>query len=137
MICSFNFLIFLVVCLNIYTVINIKILTKSNQQTQSYKFTSHMGSFSFCGFDHRDAWKLHTNIIWSKCSTDLPVVYGTTLRQVWLYIVYDEVCQWLAAGQWFSPVISVIFINKTDCNFITKILLKVVLNNKVLINILF
>jgi hypothetical protein len=41
-------------------------LTNSNQQTQSYKFTS----FSLCGFDHRDAWNLHTNIIWSKRSTD-------------------------------------------------------------------
>ena len=66
MICLFNFLIFLAVCLNISTVINIKILTNSNQQTQSYKFTS----FSFCGFDHRDAWNLHTNIIRSKHSTD-------------------------------------------------------------------
>jgi hypothetical protein len=37
MICSFNFLIFLAVCLNISTVINIKILTNSNQQIQSYK----------------------------------------------------------------------------------------------------
>jgi hypothetical protein len=52
-------------CLNISIVINIKILTNSNQQTQSYKFTSHIA-----GFDHRDAWNLHTNIIWSKCSTD-------------------------------------------------------------------
>ena len=69
MICSFNFLIFLAVCLNISTVINIKILTNFNQQTQSYKFTSHIAAF-LCGFDHRDAWNLHTNIIWSKRSTD-------------------------------------------------------------------
>ena len=45
MICSFNFLIFLAVCLNISTVINIKILTDSNQQTPSYKFTSHIAAF--------------------------------------------------------------------------------------------
>ena len=45
MICSFNFLIFLAVCLNISTVINIKILTNSNQQIQSYKFTSHIAAF--------------------------------------------------------------------------------------------
>ena len=37
--CSFNFLIFLAVCLNISTVINIKILTNSNQQT------SHIAAF--------------------------------------------------------------------------------------------
>ena len=33
------------VWLYISTVINIKILTNSNQQTQSYKFTSHMAAF--------------------------------------------------------------------------------------------
>ena len=63
------FLFFLAVCLNISTVINIKILTNSSQQTQSYKFTSHIAAF-LCGFDHRDAWNLYTNIIWSKRSTD-------------------------------------------------------------------
>jgi hypothetical protein len=30
---------------NISTVINIKMLTNSNQQTQSYKFTSHIAAF--------------------------------------------------------------------------------------------
>jgi hypothetical protein len=69
LICSFNFLIFVAVCLNISTVININILTNSNQQTQSYKFTSHIAAF-LSGFDHRDAWNLHTHIIWSKRLTD-------------------------------------------------------------------
>ena len=32
-------------CLNISTVINVKILTNSNQQTQSYQFTSHIEAF--------------------------------------------------------------------------------------------
>ena len=36
----------------------------------------------------------------------------------------DQVCQWLAAGQWFSPVS---FTNKTDRYDITEILLKVAL----------
>ena len=40
-----NLLIFLAVCLNISTVINIKVLTNSNQQTQSYWFTSHIAAF--------------------------------------------------------------------------------------------
>jgi hypothetical protein len=40
-------LIFLTVCLNISTVINIKILTNSYQQTQSYKFTSHITAFLY------------------------------------------------------------------------------------------
>jgi hypothetical protein len=33
------------VCLNISTVINIKILANSNQQIQSYRFTSHIAAF--------------------------------------------------------------------------------------------
>ena len=37
----------------------------------------------------------------------------------------DKVCQWLATGQWFSPVSST---NKTDRHVITEILLKVALN---------
>jgi hypothetical protein len=40
----------------------------------------------------------------------------------------DEVCQWLEAGWWFSPVTAVSSINKTDRHGITEILLKVVLN---------
>jgi hypothetical protein len=36
---------FLTVCWNISTVINIKILTNSNQQTQSYEFASHIAAF--------------------------------------------------------------------------------------------
>ena len=39
--------------------------------------------------------------------------------------LYDKVCQWLATGQWFSPVSST---NKTDCHDITEKLLKVSLN---------
>ena len=77
MICSFNFLIFLAVCLNISTAINIKILANSNQQTRGYKFTS---IFSLCGFDHRDAWNLHTNIIWSKRSTDFKELSPCSVR---------------------------------------------------------
>jgi hypothetical protein len=37
----------------------------------------------------------------------------------------DKVCQWLAAGQWFSLVT---YTNKTDGHDITEILLKVALN---------
>jgi hypothetical protein len=45
LICSFNFLILLAVCLNISAVINIKIFTNCKQQTPSYKFTSHIAAF--------------------------------------------------------------------------------------------
>jgi hypothetical protein len=40
----------------------------------------------------------------------------------------EKVCQWLAAGQWFSPGTLVSSTNKTDRNDITEILLKVALN---------
>ena len=40
----------------------------------------------------------------------------------------DEVCQWLAAGWWFSPGSPVSSTNKTDSHDIHEILLKVVLN---------
>ena len=42
--------------------------------------------------------------------------------------ICDKVCQWLAAGQWFSPGTPVSSYNKTDCHNITEILLKVELN---------
>jgi len=40
----------------------------------------------------------------------------------------DKVCQWLVAGQWFSPGTPVSSTNKTDRHDITEILLKVALN---------
>jgi hypothetical protein len=39
-----------------------------------------------------------------------------------------KVCQWLAAGWWFSPGTPVSSTNKTDSHDITEILLKVALN---------
>ena len=40
----------------------------------------------------------------------------------------DKVCQWLAAGRWFSPGTPVSSTNKNDRHDITKIVLKGVLN---------
>jgi hypothetical protein len=40
----------------------------------------------------------------------------------------DKVCQWLAAGLWFSPGTPVSSTNKTYLHGITDILLKVALN---------
>ena len=58
--------------------------------------------------------------------------------QLWVWIqsrrgiidptLCDKVCQWLAAGQCFSPGTLVSSTNKTDCHNITEILLKVALN---------
>ena len=78
MICSFNFL---TVCLNTSTVINIKILTISNQQTQSYKFTSHIAAFlsvvlitEMLEICIQTSYDQNVQLIIKSC---LPVVYGT------------------------------------------------------------
>ena len=84
MICSFNFFIFLAVCLNISTVINIKILTNSNQQTQIYKLTSHIAAFlsvvlitEMIEICIQISYDQNVQLILKSW---LPVVYGTTLR---------------------------------------------------------
>ena len=84
MICSFNFLIFLSVCLNIFTVINIKILTNSNQQTRRYKFTSHISAFlsvvlitEMLEICIQTSYDQNVQLI---LKSFLPVVYGTNLR---------------------------------------------------------
>jgi hypothetical protein len=46
---------------------------------------------------------------------------------------YNIMCQWLAAGLWFSPGTPVSSTNKTDRHFIAEILLKVELNTIILI----
>ena len=43
-------------------------------------------------------------------------------------ILCDKVCQWLAAGWWFSLGTLVSSTNKTDCHDVTEIVLKVALN---------
>ena len=43
-------------------------------------------------------------------------------------LLYDKVCQRLAAGMWFSPFIPVSSTNKTDRDDIIEILLKVAVN---------
>jgi hypothetical protein len=46
----------------------------------------------------------------------------------------DKVCQWLAAGRWFSLGTPASTTNKTDCHEIAEILLKVALNTLTLSN---
>ena len=48
--------------------------------------------------------------------------------EVYSTILCDKVCQWLATGRWFSPGTLVSSTNKTDCQNITEILSRVVLN---------
>ena len=51
-----------------------------------------------------------------------------SMRGVLDTTICDKVCQWVAAGQWFSPGTPVSSINKTDRQDITEILLKVALS---------
>jgi hypothetical protein len=93
LICSINFLIFLAVCLNISTVINIKILANSNQQTQSYKFTSHITAFlsvvliiEMLEICIQTSYDQNVQLI---LKSYLPVVLGTTLNcQICVWNIY-------------------------------------------------
>ena len=66
------------------------------------------------------------NYLCNQCLSPLTLWVRTTIRQGVLdTTLYDEVFQWLGAGQWFSLVSST---NKTDCQDISEIMLKVALN---------
>ena len=72
-------------CLNISTVINIKILTNSNQQTQSYEFTSHISAFLSVVLLITEMLEICIQTSYDQnvqliLKSYLPVVYGTTLR---------------------------------------------------------
>ena len=71
-------------CLNISTVIDIKILANSNQQTQSYKFTSHIAAFpsvvlktEMLEICIQTSYDQNVQMI---LKSYLPVVYGTPLN---------------------------------------------------------
>ena len=55
-------------------------------------------------------------------------VVSLNLTQGEVYNIMWPVCQWLAAGRWFTPGPPVSSTNKTDRHDITEILLKVALN---------
>ena len=72
-------------CLNISTAINIKILTNSNQQTQSYKFTSHKAAFlsvvlitEMLEICIQTSYDQNVQLI---LKSYLPVVLGITLKE--------------------------------------------------------
>ena len=73
-------------CLNISTVINIKILTNSNQQTQSYEFTSHIAAFlSVVLITEMLEICMHTSYdqnVQLFLKSYLPVVNGTPLSYI-------------------------------------------------------
>jgi hypothetical protein len=71
------------VCLNISTVINIKNLTNSNQQTLSYEFSSHIAAFlSVVLITEMLEICIQTSYdqnVQLTLKSYLPVVYGTPL----------------------------------------------------------
>jgi hypothetical protein len=71
---------------------------------------------------------LHNNFI-TKFGLPLTLWVRNPLRRGVLdTISCDKVCQWLAAGRWFSPGTPLSSNNKTDRHDITEIMLKVALN---------
>ena len=77
--------------MNISTVINIKISTNSNQQTQSYKFTSHIAAFlavilitEILEICIQTSYDQNVQLI---LKSYLPVVYGTPLS--WKCLSYN------------------------------------------------
>jgi hypothetical protein len=68
--------------------------------------------------------------MYNRCPSPLMLRVRTPLRRGVLdTILCDQVCQWLATDLWFSPSTLVSFTNKTDCQDITEILLKVALKH--------
>ena len=70
-------------CVWIYPLINIKIITNSNQQTQSYRFTSHIAAFlsvvlitEMLEICIQTSYDQNVQLI---LKSYLPVLYGTTL----------------------------------------------------------
>ena len=60
----------------------------------------------------------------NQCLSPLTLWVGIPFRQdVIDTTICDKVCQWLVAGQWFSPGTPVLSTNKTDHHDITEILL--------------
>ena len=69
------------------------------------------------------------NYLCNQCQSPLTLLIRIPLMRCILNTTLcDKVCQWLAAGQWFSPGTPVSSTNKTDHHDITEILLKVVWN---------
>ena len=69
------------------------------------------------------------NYLCNQCLSPLTLwVWIPLMASVLDTTLCDKVCQWLAAGQGFSPGNPVSSINRTDRHDITEILLKVVLN---------
>jgi hypothetical protein len=101
-----------------------------------FSFNSMDCQFWFFMNNHKTLYYItntHLNIgfatIFNQCLSPLTLWVRThSWRGVLDTTLCDKVCQYLAAGRWFSPGTPVSSTNKTDRHNITEILLKVVLN---------
>ena len=64
------------------------------------------------------------NYLCNQCLSPITLWEGGVLDTT----LCDKICQWLAAGWWFSSGTLVFSTNKTDCHNVTELLLKVALN---------
>jgi hypothetical protein len=68
------------------------------------------------------------NYLCNQCLSPLTLWVWIPLRWgVFDTTLCDKVCQWLAAGQWFSPGKLFFYTDKTDHHVMTEIFLKVAL----------
>jgi hypothetical protein len=85
-------------------------------------------------FKYNDVYPWIYNYLHNQCLSPLKLWIRIPFKQGVLdTTLCDKVCQWLAAGRWFSPGTSVSSTNKTDRHDITEIVLKVALNTITLI----
>ena len=78
-------------------------------------------SWSYCNWNN--------NYLHNQCLSLLTLWFRTSfMAGVLDTSLCDKVCQWLTAGQWFSPGTPVSSTNKTDRHDITEVLLKVALS---------
>ena len=91
-------------------------------------------SVILAGRGRRDHMGWIYNYICNQCLSLLSLWVWIPLRwDVLDTSLCDKVCQWLATGRWFSLCTPVSSTNKTDCQDITEILLKVALNPEIFI----
>jgi hypothetical protein len=84
-------------------------------------------------FEQAPSWSYGSwiyNYLCNQCLSPLALWVRILLRRGVLLdtTLCDKVCQWLAAGRWFSQSTLVSSTNKTDNHDISEILLKVMLN---------
>jgi predicted Rdx family selenoprotein len=104
------------------------------QGIKSATCTTPMTTFCFKG----PSWSYGSwiyNYLCNQCLSSLKLWVGIPLRRCVLdTTLCDKVCQWLAAGRWYSAGTLVSSTYKTYCHDITEILLKVALSGNYRMN---